>query len=62
MAKKKGWDTFFTWLVLIGALNWGLVAIGFNLVETIFKGISVWIYGLVGIAAVYKLYKMLAKK
>jgi uncharacterized membrane protein YuzA (DUF378 family) len=43
-------------LVIVGALNWGLVGLfGFNLVEAVFGGVS-WlerlIYVLVGVAAV----------
>ena len=50
-------------LVLIGAINWGLVAIsGFDLVAALFAGgssfgnlstLSRIIYGLVGISAIY---------
>lgn len=43
-------------LVVIGALNWGLVAIGFNLVEAIF-GSMPWlvqlVYILVGLSAIW---------
>jgi hypothetical protein len=44
-------------LVIIGAINWGLIGLfGFNLVETIFGEMS-WlsriIYVLVGLAGVY---------
>lgn len=44
------------WLVIIGAINWGLVALGFNLVDAA-TGDLVWIertiYALVGLAGVY---------
>lgn len=44
-------------LVIIGALNWGLVGLfGFNLVNTIFgtmPGIETVVYILVGVSAVY---------
>lgn len=42
-------------LVLIGALNWGLVAFGWNLVEAILgMGTAAnVVYGLVGLSAVY---------
>jgi len=53
--KKIAW-----WLVIIGALNWGLVGVfNFNLVSAIFDGggpmsiISRIIYILVGASAVY---------
>jgi len=43
-------------LVIVGALNWGLVAIGFNLVESIF-GSFPWlvqlVYILVGLSAIW---------
>ncbi len=44
-------------LVLIGALNWGLVgAFDFNLVETLFGDMTALariVYGLVGLSALY---------
>lgn len=42
-------------LVIVGGINWGLVAFDFNLVESIFGagGFSRFIYVLVGIAALY---------
>lgn len=44
-------------LVLVGALNWGLVgAFNFNLVDTIFGVMSITskiVYSLVGISAIY---------
>lgn len=46
-------------LVTVGAVNWGLVAFGFNLVEFIVFGIEILakiIYGLVGLAGLYSLY------
>jgi len=47
-------------LVIIGALNWGLVGIfNFDLVKTIFGDMSVVsriIYSLVGIAGLYMIY------
>jgi uncharacterized membrane protein YuzA (DUF378 family) len=50
-------------LVLVGALNWGLVGINYNLVTAIFGVvIAQWIYLLVGLAALYIIWVMLAKK
>lgn len=50
-------DTIALILIIIGAINWGLVGIfNFNLVETIFGGISVItriIYILVGISGLW---------
>lgn len=43
-------------LLVVGGLNWGLVALmGFNLVETIFGGMGLTniVYILVGVSAVY---------
>ena len=49
-------DTIALILVIIGGLNWGLTAFGFNLVEIIFGTIS-WlvsiVYILVGLSAIY---------
>ena len=47
-------------LVIVGGINWGLVAFDFNLVELIFGAVS-WlltsVYVLVGIAAIYMIFK-----
>jgi len=46
-------------LVVIGALNWLLVAFNYNLVDAIFgagSGISMIIYILVGLSALYLLF------
>ncbi len=44
------------WLAIIGAINWGLTALGFNLVDAI-TGNAVWlenlIYIIVGLAGLY---------
>lgn len=43
-------------LLVVGGLNWGLVALfGFNVVETVFggMGLSNIVYILVGVSAVY---------
>lgn len=52
-------------LVLVGALNWGLIgAFNYNLVAAILGMgmIAQWVYILVGIAALYIIWMMLAKK
>lgn len=50
-----GWSALI--LVLIGAINWGLIGLlNFNLVAAIFGGMVMFtraIYSLVGISAVY---------
>lgn len=58
--------TISKWLVLIGALNWGLVALlNFNLVDVLL-GFSPTlvnlVYILVGLAAVWGIYSKLTKK
>ena len=49
-------------LLIVGGLNWGLVGLlNMNIVETILGSIPVAVtvvYGLVGLAAVYKLLKL----
>ncbi len=56
MQKLNVVDIIALVLVVIGGLNWGLVAFGYNLVGAIFGSIP-WlettVYGLVGLAAVY---------
>lgn len=64
---------WFDWLaivlVLIGALNWGILGVtmllgtGFNLVGAIFGAMfTPWIYTLVGVGFVISLIRLLAKK
>lgn len=53
-------DTTALVLVIIGAINWGLIALfQFDLVATIFGGqnapLSRIVYGLVGIAGIYSI-------
>lgn len=47
-------------LVIVGALNWGLVGLfGFNLVNALFGGVPVLeslVYILVGLAGLYMIY------
>lgn len=54
-----GWVAFV--LVVVGAINWGLVGIaGFNLVDTLFGGMGTMvtgiIYDLVGLAGLYMIF------
>jgi uncharacterized protein len=61
-SEMKGLDVLTKALVIIGALNWGLVAIAkFDLVATVVglsfgqtNGISSAIYGLVGLSGLYQ--------
>ena len=54
------------WVLVIGALNWGLVGLlNLNIVETILGAGSLLtkvVYMVVGLAGVYKLYVMLGGK
>jgi uncharacterized protein len=51
-------------LVVVGALNWGLVAFNFNLVETLFgtSVLTTWVYGLVGLSGLYMVWMVVSKK
>ncbi len=55
----KTLDTIALILVIVGAINWGLIGLlNFNLVETLFGGFSVLsriIYSLVGISGLYSI-------
>ena len=58
MLRWNGWDKFFLILVIIGAINWGLIGFfQFDLVAWIFGGITaVWsriVYALVGLAGLW---------
>jgi len=55
---KNTLDLIALVLVIIGGLNWGLVAFGFNLVENLLGAgtIAKVIYGLVGLSALYMIY------
>jgi len=52
-------DIITSVLLLVGALNWGLVGFfGFNLVGSLFGEVSMvsrFIYGLVGLSALYEI-------
>ena len=51
-------------LVIVGGINWGLVAVGYNLVEIL---LGSWptvmnvVYGLVGLSALYMIYMAFMK-
>jgi uncharacterized protein len=53
-------------LVIVGALNWGLVGLfNFDLVATIFGDMSLLskiVYDLVGLSAIYMIYATFMKK
>ena len=56
----KTLDVIVTVLIVIGALNWGLVGIfGFNLVGTLFGEATIltrMIYAVVGLAGIYEAF------
>jgi len=61
MGNMSALDWVSYWLVVIGALNWGLVGFfDFNLVSTIFGAsiVTSIVYMLVGLSAVYALFTM----
>jgi uncharacterized membrane protein YuzA (DUF378 family) len=57
---KKKLELITLFLVIVGALNWGLVAFGFNLVEFIarytFASLEPIVYGLVGLSALVHIF------
>lgn len=65
MSKDKGnaFDWIVWLLIVIGALNWGLVGFfQFNLIDVIFHAVPVVsrvIYAVVGLCALYSIYSKL---
>lgn len=59
MANKKWFNALVMWLTIIGALAWGLWALGFDLVGSIFRTWDTWIYGAVGVAGAIMLLRQL---
>lgn len=63
--RVKGLRTFSKWLVVLGAINWGLVALlNYNMVMVVFRQwpvVEKWIYLLMGSAGVWGAYAMLTK-
>ena len=56
-------DTIAMVLVVIGALNWGLVGLlGLNVVEMLGMGIAKIVYILVGVSGILVLWKWYGKK
>lgn len=60
MTRMTGWDRFILALVIIGALNWGLIGFfRYDLVAALFGGqltaISRIVYALVGLAGIWAL-------
>ena len=66
MRKMESLKPVSKWLVIVGAINWGLVGLlNLNLVEMLFgawPGLVRLVYVLVGAAGVWGAYAMLTKK
>lgn len=59
MSKLSVLDWVALVLVIVGGLNWGLVAFKWNLVDALFgmgSMLATIVYGLVGLSAVYLLF------
>ncbi len=53
--RLNDWNDIVFWLVVIGAINWGLTAIGFNLVNMIlgsYPTIEKLVYIIIGVCGV----------
>ena len=64
MAKDNKLNMIATILVVIGGLNWGLTALGYNVVNMALGSIPMLekaIYLIVGIAALVEIYEMVKK-
>ncbi len=63
--KMKTLDWVAIVLLVIGGLNWGLVAFGYNLVEMLLGSIPLLmktVYGLVGLSAIYSIFSLAKQK
>ena len=62
---EKFIDMLAEWLLIVGGLNWGLSIWKIDLVSMLLGGLGAMVttvvYGLVGAAAVWKLYRMFSK-
>lgn len=58
--KMKGLSSLARVLVVIGAINWGLAAMGWNLVENLLGSgmLTTWVYYLVGASGVWVAWEM----
>lgn len=60
--KMSTMDTVAMLLVIVGALNWGLTGLGFNVVEMLLgMSIAKIVYLLVGLSGLYMLWSWYAK-
>lgn len=64
--RVKGLKLVSKWLVVVGAINWGLASLlDYNLVTVVFgqwPAVEKWVYVLVGAAGVWGAYAMLTHK
>ncbi len=54
-SRLNDWNDIVFWIVVIGAINWGLTALGFNLVNLIFGSVPMLeklVYLLIGVSGV----------
>ncbi len=58
MAKMEWFDWLAFVLLVVGGINWGLAVFDFNLVTTIFGGLSNIVYSLVGLSGLYGAYML----
>ena len=59
MTKLNWLDWLTLILLIIGGLNWGLVALGWNLVDAVFgtgSTLATLVYVLVGLSALYDIF------
>lgn len=60
MAKgKRVLNATTKWLLIAGGIIWGLVAIGGDFISPILGNFANYVYGAVGLSAVYEILKVL---
>ena len=52
----KGLHTIAWILLIVGGLNWGLSALGWDVVGKLGSTLSMWVYLLVGLSAIVELF------
>jgi len=65
MNMKADLNTITMWLVVIGAINWGLAPMGYDLVDMLLGSIPMLaslVYYLVGLSGLYVGYNMVSGK
>ena len=56
----KWYDWLAIALLIVGGLNWAAVGLlDFDFVAFIFRGFRRWVYGLVGVAAIYSIWSLI---